>query len=277
MSYLLAQNDLRTEILLARALSQLQSISAAVAFESATNNFPNDAETEPMTPPTKDMGVDSKFWGTTTMGMADTLPINHTANYGLLEGNPCPSDMKDELITTLPSTSSMSNQFQNQQFICQCCVGNWNSINTKPPSKSPINNSNGFGLQLSLPWNIVLFVNFEVAESPIFIPWLHGGSAKTRPAGPRRGRPPSISGEHSRRKVLLLFMIDVVAVVHRAQSRKLFFCNGHVDRRDIGVAALRTTIWVRVQDPIYLSAFYVLSIQSCPFFAFLIWRRVLND
>ena len=30
-------------------------------------------------------------------------------------------------------------------------------------SKSPIDNSNGFGLRLSLPWNKVPFINFEVA------------------------------------------------------------------------------------------------------------------
>ena len=59
-----------------------------------------------MTPPTKDMGVDPMFLDTTTMGIADTLPIYHLADYKLIESNPCSSDTKDELITTLPSTSS---------------------------------------------------------------------------------------------------------------------------------------------------------------------------
>ena len=89
LSILLAQSDLRRENMLAPALAQLQSISAAVHFEIATINIPNDAEAEPMTPPTEDMGVDPMFLDTTTMCMADMLPIYHTAEYGLLEGNHC--------------------------------------------------------------------------------------------------------------------------------------------------------------------------------------------
>ena len=56
LSILLTQSDLRREKFLPRALAQLQSISAAVLFESATISIPNDSEVEPMTPPTKDMG-----------------------------------------------------------------------------------------------------------------------------------------------------------------------------------------------------------------------------
>ena len=99
ISVLLARSDLRREKLPARALALLQLISAAVHFKSATINIPKDAETYPMTPPTKDTGVDPMFVDTTTMGMADTLPIHHIADYGLLEGTPCSSDVKDELIT----------------------------------------------------------------------------------------------------------------------------------------------------------------------------------
>ena len=110
LSILLTQSDLRREKLLARALAQLQSISVAAHFESATINIPNDSEVEPMIPPTKDMGVDPMFFDTTTMGIADTLPIYHLAVYGLLEGNPCTSDTEDELITTLPSTSSLKGE-----------------------------------------------------------------------------------------------------------------------------------------------------------------------
>ena len=102
LSILLAQSDLRREKILARALAQLQSIITAVHFESATINIPNHAETEPMTPSTKDMGIDPMFLDTTTMGISDMLPIYHTADYGLLEGNPCSSDVKDKLITILP-------------------------------------------------------------------------------------------------------------------------------------------------------------------------------
>ena len=41
-SVLLAQNDLRTQKVLARAVAQMQSISAAVHFESATIKIPNE-------------------------------------------------------------------------------------------------------------------------------------------------------------------------------------------------------------------------------------------
>ena len=109
-SVLLAQNDLRTQKLLARALAQLPSISAAVHFESVTINIPNDSEVEPTTPPTKDNGVDPIFLDTTTMGIAYTLPVYHTADYVLFKGNPCSSDRNDELITALPSTSSMKGE-----------------------------------------------------------------------------------------------------------------------------------------------------------------------
>ena len=98
------------EILLARALAQLQSISAAVHIESATINIPDNAEVEPMTPPAEDMGVNSMFLDTTPLSIADTLPIYHTADYGLLEGNRCSSETKDELIKILLSTSPMNGE-----------------------------------------------------------------------------------------------------------------------------------------------------------------------
>ena len=45
--------------------------------------------------------------------------------------------------------------------------------------------------------------DFIQADLPIFITWLPGGSAKTRPAGHRRGRLTRTSGEHSWQEVLL--------------------------------------------------------------------------
>ena len=62
------------------------------------------------------------------------------------------------------------------------------------------------------------------------------------------------------KKCSYLFMTDVVVVVRHAQLRKPFYCHGHTDRRDIGVAARWITIQDRVQDPIYRSAFWVLGI-----------------
>ena len=47
--------------------------------------------------------------------------------------------------------------------------------------------------------------NIFLANPPIFVGGLHGGSAKTRPAGHGRGRPPRTPCEHSRQKVLLSF------------------------------------------------------------------------
>ena len=110
VSFLLAQSVLRKEKLLARALMQLQSISAAVHSKSATISIPNDPEVEPMTPSTKDMGVDPISLDTTTKGMADTLPIYHTADYGMLEG-PLPSTLPimGERVASTPNFYSATN------------------------------------------------------------------------------------------------------------------------------------------------------------------------
>ena len=47
--------------------------------------------------------------------------------------------------------------------------------------------------------------NIILANSRIFVRGLPGGSAETRPAGHRRGRPPRFPCEHSWQKVLLSF------------------------------------------------------------------------
>ena len=76
ISVLLAQSGLCREKLLARVLAQMQSINADVQIHlrSATINFPSDAEAEPMTPPTKDMGLDPISLNTSTTNIAETLP-----------------------------------------------------------------------------------------------------------------------------------------------------------------------------------------------------------
>ena len=296
LSILLTQSDLHREKLLARALAQLQSISVEAHFESATINIPNDSEVEPMTPPTKDMGVDPMFLDITTMGIADTLPIYHLANYALLEGNPCTSDTEDELITTLPSTSSLKGE-RVPSTPNSCSATNCgttilsanavleaetaptpnlqNYLSTTPMdsvcdshfpgTKSPLLISNL--LPDLLKESIVPrsakhgLHNIILANPPISVRGLPGGSAKTRPAGHRRGRPPRTPCEHSWQKVLLSFYdgCRVAVVHHAAQLRKPFYCHGHTDRRDIGVAARRITIQDRVQDPIYRSALWVLG------------------
>ena len=110
LSILLVQSDLRRAKLLARALAQLQLISAAVHFESATINISNVSEVEPMTPPPKDMGVDQCFW--TLKPWASLIrylfitPMIMDCSRAIL----AQVIRKDELITTLPSTSSIKGE-----------------------------------------------------------------------------------------------------------------------------------------------------------------------
>ena len=117
---------------LAQAPAQMQSlkavhfVGATVHFEGATINIPNDAEAEPMTPPTKDMGVDPIPLDTTTMGIADTLPAYHAGDNGLPERNLYSSETKKINLTL--------------HFLIA-----------------------GFCKQLSLSWNEVLINNFGVA------------------------------------------------------------------------------------------------------------------
>ena len=89
ISVLLAQNGLHREKLLPRVLAQKQSINADVQIHlrSATIIIPSDAEAEPMTPPTKDMGVDSISLDTTTISIAATLPEYHAGDKRLRERN----------------------------------------------------------------------------------------------------------------------------------------------------------------------------------------------
>ena len=76
-------------------------------------------------------------------------------------------------------------------------------------------------------------------DPPIFIKWLPGGSAKTRPTGHKRGRPPRTDCETHGKKFCCLSMMDVAVAIHHAQ---FVYYHGHIDRRDIGVPLLRTTI-----------------------------------
>ena len=117
ISVLLAQSGLCTEKLLAQVLAQMQSINADVQIHlrSATINIPNDAEAEPMTPPTKDMR-DPISLDTTTMGIADTLPEYHAGDNGLLERNLYSSDTKNEQKSTSSSISLSQDSVSNSHF-----------------------------------------------------------------------------------------------------------------------------------------------------------------
>ena len=66
-----------------------------VVLESATTKLLNDTKIELMTAPTKDLVVDTISSKNTTMGIANTSPVDHTSDDGLLERNPCTSDKKN--------------------------------------------------------------------------------------------------------------------------------------------------------------------------------------
>ena len=194
ISVLLAQSGLRREKLLARVLAQMQSINADVQIHlrSATMNFPSDAEAEPMTPPTKDMGVDPISLNTSNMIIADTLPEYHAGDNRMRERNLYSSDTKNERISISSSISLSQDSVSNSRF---------------PGTKSLL-----FTSQL-LPSLLKYSIeptsadrglhDYIQVDQPMIIKWLHSGSTKSRPTGHRRGRPPRTSGELSWHKVLL--------------------------------------------------------------------------
>ena len=165
---------------LKRALAQMQiNISDAV-------------ESDPLTPPTKDMEVDPMSLHTTTMGIADTLPEYHAGDNGLRERNLYSSDTKNERISISSSISLSQDSLSNSHF-----PGTKSLISTTKLLPSLLKDSfephfAKRGLQ-----------DFIQVDPPVFINWLPGGSAKTRPTGHRRGRPPRTDCEHSWKKVLL--------------------------------------------------------------------------
>ena len=138
------------------------------------------------------MGVDPKSLDTTTIGIADTLPGYHASDNGLRERNLYSSDTKSERISISSSTSLSQDSLSNSHF-----PGTKYLISTtwllpkllKDYNEPPFAER---GLQ-----------DFVQVDPPVFINWLPGGSAKTRPTGQRRGRPPRTDYEHSWQKVFL--------------------------------------------------------------------------
>ena len=228
ISVLLAQSGLPREKLLARVLAQMQSIIADVQIHlrSATINISNDAEAEPMTPPTKDMLVDPISLNTSNMIIADTLPENHAGDNRLRERNLYSSDTKNGRISISSSISLSQDSLSNSHF-----PGTKYLISTTKLLPSLLKDSfephyaKG-GLR-----------DFIQVDSPVFINWLPGGLAKTRSTGHRRGRPPRTDFEHSWQKVLLSLYDG-----RRRGRPPRQVLPGRFDRRDIGVAVLRTTI-----------------------------------
>ena len=162
-----------------------------VLLRSTTINIPNDAEAEQMTPPTKDMGVDPTSLDTTTMSFADTLPEYHAGDNGLLECNLCSCETKNERISISPSPSLSQGYLSNSHF-----------PGTKSLSTSKML-SNLLKYSIEPPSSKRGLHDFVQVDPPISIKWLPGGSAKTRPTGHRRGRPPRTDYEHSWQNVLL--------------------------------------------------------------------------
>ena len=194
ISAFLEQSTLRREKLLARALAQMQLINAEVQVHlgNADINYSDAVESEPLTPPTKDMGVDPTPLDTTTMCNADTLPEYHAGDNGLRERNLYSSDTKKERISISPSTSLSRDSLSNSHFpgTKSLISTTWLLPSLLKDSFEP--HSAKGGLQ-----------DFIQVDPPVFINWLPGGSAKTRPTGHRRGRPPRTDYEHSWQKVLL--------------------------------------------------------------------------
>ena len=155
-------------------------------------NISDAVESEPLTPPTKDMEVDPISLHTTTMGIADTLPEYHAGDNGLRERNLHSSDTKNERISISPSTPLSQDSVSNSHFPGTKSLTSTTKLlpNLRKDSFEP--HSAKRGLQ-----------DFIQVDPPVFINWLPGGSAKTRPTGHRRGRPPRTDCEHSWKKVLL--------------------------------------------------------------------------
>ena len=188
ISDFLEQSTLCQEKLLARAIAR--------ALAQMQINISDAVESEPWTPPTKDMGVDPISLDTTTtcitLCIAETLAEYHADDNGLRERNLHSSDTKNERISISPSTSLSQDSVSNSHFPGTKSLTSTTKMlpNLRKDSFEP--HSAKRGLQ-----------DFIQVDPPVFINWLPGGSAKTRPTGHRRGRPPRTDFEHSWQKVLL--------------------------------------------------------------------------
>ena len=138
------------------------------------------------------MGVDPISLDTTTMGIADTLPEYHAGDNGLRERNLYSSDTKNERISISSSISLSQDSLSNSHFPgTKSLISTTNLLpNLLKDSFEPHSAKGGL-------------LDFIQVDPPVFINWLPGGLAKTRPTGQRRGRPPRTDFEHSWQKVLL--------------------------------------------------------------------------
>ena len=165
------------------------------------------------------------------MGIADTLPIYHAGDNGLVDSDTKKRaytnltvyfDINEGIEGTLISKFLLCNNFWNKNIsanavleadtastpnllhdylskismdsVCISHFAGTKSLSTSQLLPKLLNesiepHSANHGLQ-----------DFILVDPPIFITWLPGGSAKTRPPGHRRGPPSGISCEHSRQK-----------------------------------------------------------------------------
>ena len=226
ISAFLEQSTLRREKLLARALAQMQLINAEVQVHlgNADINISDAVESEPLTPPTKDMGVDPISLDTTTMCIADTLPEYHAGDNGLRELYS--SDTKNERTSISPSTSLSRDSSSNSHFpgtksliSTTWLLPKWLKDSNEPPFAER-------GLR-----------DFIQVDPPVFINWFLVVQLKLDQlvidVVDHRAQTMNTHGK----KFSCPSMMDVAVAVHHAK-----FYHGHIDRKDIGVAVLRTTI-----------------------------------
>ena len=103
-----------------RTLCREKLLARALALAQMQINISDAVESEPLTPPTKDMGVDPISLDTTTiciaLCIAETLAEYHADDNGLRERNLHSSDTKNERISNSPSTSLSQDSVSNSHF-----------------------------------------------------------------------------------------------------------------------------------------------------------------
>ena len=162
------------------------------------------------------------------------------------------SETKHERISIPPSTSILLGSLSNSHIpgtkallTTSKLPPNLLKYSIEPPAKR--------GLQ-----------DFILVDPPIFIKWLPGGSAKSRPTGHRPGRPPHTDCEPSWQKVPL----SLYDGRRRGRPpRPVCLIPWSHRPKDIGVAVLRTTIPAlrQTQFPeLSLSDFRIIPTCACP-------------
>ena len=241
ISDFLEQSTLCQEKLLARAIAR--------AVAQMQINVLDAVESEPLTPPAKDMGVDPISLDTTTIWIAlciaETLAEYHADDNGLRERNLHSSDTKNERISISPSTSLSQDSVSNSHFPGTKSLISTTKLlpNLRKDSFEPHSAKRGLQdfIQVDPPSLSIGCLVVQLKLDQLVIDVVD-----------HRAQTLSTHGK----KFCCPFMMDVAVAVHHAK-----FYHGRFDRRDIGVAVLRTTIPVlrQTQSPRFsLSDFLML-------------------